>query len=45
MRFYDDEDDEDGYSDMSYDRNPFESDEDYEDRINDLDDFGDYYND
>lgn len=40
-----DEDDEEGYSDMSFERNPFETDEDYEERMEDLDDFADYYND
>ncbi len=38
-------DEEDGFSDMSYERSPYESDEDYQERMEDLDDFSEYYND
>lgn len=41
--YYDDE--EDGFSDMSYERSPFESDEEYQDRMEDFDDYAGYYDD
>ncbi len=42
MEYYE-EDDE--YSEMFYEYSPFENDEDYEERMQDLDDLLDYYND
>lgn len=36
---------EDPWSDMSRERSFFESDEDYRERMEDLDDLADYYND
>lgn len=44
--YYDDpeEDDEDYYSPTDWDKGPFESDEDYEDRIQDQEDYLDSFN-
>lgn len=39
------EEDDDSFSDMSYERSRFESDEDYQERMEDLENFSDYYND
>ncbi|MDL2241647.1 hypothetical protein LJB91_01910 [Bacteroidales bacterium OttesenSCG-928-L03] len=41
---FDDDEFDDGFTQMSRERDPFESQEDYEDRMQDLDDMGDYYN-
>lgn len=39
------EEDDDSFSDMSNERSRFESDEDYQERMEDLENFSDYYND
>lgn len=40
-----DNDEEDYYSPTSWDRNPYETDEDYEERMQDQEDYLDYNND
>ena len=42
---YDNNDEENDYSPTAWERDPFESDEDYEERVQDQEDYVDYYND